>query len=203
MSQRALELLQARFPAEVLATSSHRGDEWARVRPGSVHEVSAWLKGEPALDMKLLADVTAADYLVFDEAKPLAPDDPERIEIVWHFASITTKQRLCLKARVAAGGSVPSVVDLYRTADWWERLVWDFYGVKFDGHPDLRRILTWESFDGHPLRKDYPFHRRQTLLPETDVKDLVRGPGPGPSDRHMPFSQRPGARRHVRSDSYD
>jgi hypothetical protein len=81
--------------------------------------------------------------------------------------------------------------------------VWDFYGVRFDGHPDMRRILTWEGFVGHPLRKDYPIHHRQTLTPERGVQDLVRGPGPGLSTVHAPASQRPGARPNTRSDSYD
>jgi NADH-quinone oxidoreductase subunit C len=92
---------------------------------------------------------------------------------------------------------------VYRTANWWERLVFDFIGVRFDGHPHLRRILTYDEFQGHPLRKDYPVHLRQPLTPERNVRDLVRGPGPGESTKHSPFSQRPGSRPNTRSDAYD
>lgn len=203
MSQKALDLLTARFGDAVLATGSHVGDEWARVRPDVIVEAAEFLKGDPALDMKLLADLTAVDYLHFDPAKPLAENDPERFEVVYQFASITTKQRVRLKVRCGADATVPSIAGVYRTANWWERVVWDLVGVRFEDHPNLRRILLYDEFKGHPLRKDYPVHQRQPLTAERNVKDLVRGPGPGESTRHTPFSQRPGARPNTRSDAYD
>lgn len=204
MSQKALELLKARFPEAVVATGSAHGDEWARVKAASIVDVSTWLRDDAATKMEVLADLTCVDYSQFDPAKPLDLEDPERFEVVYSFLSIATHQRLRLKVR--AGGtqmSIPTICPLYRTANWWERLVFDFYGVKFEGHPHLRRILTYDEFKGHPLRKDYPVHLRQPLTPERNVHDLVRGPGPGNSDRHSPFSQRPGARPNTRSDAYD
>ncbi len=205
MSQRALDLFVQNFGDAVKATGSSHGDEWARVDGARIQAMASFLKNDPALEMKLLADLTCVDYLEFDPQKRLALDDPERFEVVYHFASVTTRERLSLKVR--CGGAeeivVPSITGVFRTANWWERLVWDFFGVRFEGHPDLRRILTYEEFKGHALRKDYPIHLRQPLTPERRVQDLIRGPGPGPSSLHAPMSQRPGARPNVKADDYD
>lgn len=205
MSQKALDLLQARFGESVLGTGSSHGDEWALVDGAKIAEMALFLKTEPALEMRLLADITAVDYSQFDPAHPLALDDARRFEVVYHFGSVTHPQRLCLKVRCGGAGEivVPSLTGVYRTANWWERLVWDFYGIRFSGHPDMRRILTYESFKGHALRKDYPIHLRQPLTEERHVQDLVRGPGPGASTDHSPMAQRPGARPNTRSDAYD
>lgn len=206
MSQKALDILKERFGAAVLESGSQHGDEWARVDAARIGEMARFLKDEASLEMQLLADVTCVDYSRFDPEKPLALDAPDRFEVVYTFGSVTKHHRVRLKVRCGGRDGeivVPSITGVYRTANWWERLVWDFYGVRFDGHPDMRRILTWEGFQGHPLRKDYPIHHRQILTPERGVKDLVRGPGPGSSDLHAPMSQRPGARPNTRSDSYD
>jgi NADH-quinone oxidoreductase subunit C len=204
MSQKALDLLKARFPDDVVDAGSSHGDEWALVKGAAILPMATWLRDDPALHMELLIDITAADYLEYDPDHRLDPEDPQRFEVVYHFCSIATRQRLRLKIRV--GGehmTIPTLCSLYQTANWWERLVFDFYGVRFEGHPHLRRILTYDEFKGHPLRKDYPVRLRQPLTKERNVHDLVRGPGPGTSDRHEPFSQRPGARPNTRSDSYD
>lgn len=204
MSQKALELLQARFGDAVLETGTTLGQDWARVRPEELVAMATFLKTEPALDMKLLADIATVDFLHFDPERPLALDAPDRFEVNYEFGSVTKPQRVRLKVR--CGGetpTVPSISSVYRTANWWERLSFDMLGVRFEGHPDLRRILLYDEFKGHPLRKDYPIHLRQPLIPERQVQDLVRGPGPGSSDKHAPFSQRPGARPNTRSDAYD
>lgn len=204
MSQKAIELFSARFPDEVLATGSSHGDDWVKVKPARLAEMATWLKTDPSVDMKFLVDITGVDYLHFDPKKPLSLDDPERLEVVYHFASISNGMRLVLKVRRGlTNDTVPSITPVFRGANWWERLVWDLIGVRFEGHPHPRRILTYDEFKGHALRKDYPVHLRQPLTPERQVKDLVRGPGPGPSDKHTPFSQRPGARPNTRSDAYD
>lgn len=206
MSQKALDLFKARFGDAIVSSGTTHGDEWALVDGSRIVEMATFLKTDPELEMQLLADLTAVDYSQFDPDRPLALDAKDRFEVVYSFGSITKHHRLRLKVR--CGGpdgeiTVPSVSGVYRTANWWERLVWDFYGIGFSGHPDLRRILTYDSFEGHPLRKDYPIHKRQPLTAERGVKDLVRGPGPGASDHHAPMSQRPGARPSTRSDNYD
>jgi len=104
------------------------------------------LRDTPALRFEVLAEVTAADYL------PRTP----RFEVVYHFLSVANRQRLRVKVRVAADGTVPTVQSVYPGAGWPEREVWDMFGIVFDGHPDLRRLLMPEDWEGHPARKDYP-----------------------------------------------
>ena len=105
----------------------------------------------PSLRFTALVEVTAADYF---------PRDP-RFEVVYHLLSIQNRQRLRLKVRVGESGSLPSVQSVWRSAGWLEREVWDMFGIVFDGHPDLRRLLMPEDWEGHPLRKDYPVQIRK------------------------------------------
>jgi len=99
--------------------------------------------------------VCAVDYL------PRVP----RFEVVYHLYSVKKNHRVRVKVLVdGKSPSVPSLVGLWASADWMEREVWDLYGIRFDGHPDLRRILLYDEFEGHPLRKDYPKERRQPLV---------------------------------------
>ncbi len=104
------------------------------------------LRDDPELDFALLADVSGVDFW---------PAEP-RFEIVYHLASITQRARLRLKVRVAAGDTVPTVQAIWPSANWLEREVWDMMGIVFDGHPELRRLLMPDDWEGHPLRKDYP-----------------------------------------------
>ena len=105
-----------------------------------------------AMGFDFLAEVTAVDYL---------PREP-RFEVVYHLVSIAGRRRLRLKVRVAADGSVPTVQRVWPSAGWPEREVWDLFGIPFDEHPDLRRILMPDDWEGHPLRKDYPVQVRKT-----------------------------------------
>lgn len=100
-----------------------------------------------------LMDVCGVDY----------PERAERFDVVYHLADPDHKRRLRVKTRVADGGGLPSVTSVYRSANWFERETYDMFGVRFDGHPQLRRILCHEDFVGHPLRKDYPADRNQSL----------------------------------------
>src|SRR5206468_1510138 len=104
-------------------------------------------------------DETAVDYL----------GQTPRFEVVCHLVSLTHGRRLRVKIQVPEEDPVvPSLVPLWKSANWMEREVWDMYGIRFSGHPDLRRILMYEEFVGHPLRKDYPVNKRQPLVPERD-----------------------------------
>jgi NADH-quinone oxidoreductase subunit C len=112
------------------------------------------------LAFDMLADLTAVDYLKF----PGREDGP-RFEVVYHLYSVGHNHRLRVKVRVDEDDAVvPTVVGLWPIADWLEREVWDMFGIRFAGHPDLRRLLLYEQFVGHPLRKDYPINRRQPLI---------------------------------------
>ncbi|HYK88736.1 MAG TPA: NADH-quinone oxidoreductase subunit C [Acidobacteriota bacterium] len=151
----ALELLREEFPEGVLETSFPQGDAMAVVQPQSLTKVMEFLKNDPRLQFSMLVDITAVDHL----------GRSPRFDIVYHLLSIPFKRRLRIKVRIADGEPVvESLTPLWGAADWLEREVWDMYGVRFAGHPDLRRILLYEEFQGHPLRKDYPIRKRQPLI---------------------------------------
>ncbi|OGR70011.1 MAG: NADH dehydrogenase [Elusimicrobia bacterium GWC2_63_65] len=157
MTSYLLETLKSKFPDAVLETHAFRGDETALVGKEDLLRVAAFLRDELGFDM--LMDLTAADYL---------PRDP-RFELVCHLYSTRHNYRLRLKCPV--GGEAPAVASLtglWAGANWFEREVWDMFGINFEGHPDLRRILMYDGFEGHPLRKDYPLKQRQPRIPHRD-----------------------------------
>jgi NADH-quinone oxidoreductase subunit C len=129
------------------------GETTVYVDPGSVHEIIRWLHDDQSQQYDFLSDVTAVEYR-----------DPEvPLEVVWHLRSLPYRRFLRVKVQLAKGQAleVDSVWDIYRTADWLERECYDMFGIKFRGHPDLRRILMWEQYkEGFPLRKDFPLRGR-------------------------------------------
>ena len=187
----SIELIDAvrdRFPEGVSASHAFRGDATLVLTSECLVEVSRFLKEDPALRMNYLMDLTAVDYSTFgkgpspaffassgvsvrpssqipDEDPWPGPPGTERFTVVYHFFSLEHKHRLRLVVPVAeADAEVDSLVSLWPAADWLEREVWDMYGIRFRGHPDLKRILMYEEFEGHPLRKDYPVNKRQPLI---------------------------------------
>jgi NADH-quinone oxidoreductase subunit C len=152
--------LQQRFGDAIVETQEQRGDQTAVVARDALPTVLAHCRDEATLAFDVLMDLTAVDYLKY----PGREDGP-RFEVVYHLYSLAHNQRLRLKVRVDEDDAVvPSAVGLWPIADWLEREVWDMFGVRFEGHPNLRRLLMYESFVGHPLRKDYPINRRQPLI---------------------------------------
>ena len=141
--------LRARFGDAIGRHVVSCGDTIVYVVPDRAHDVLAWLKDDPGQRFDYLTDVTAVDYR-----------DPERsLEVVWQLRSLPRKADLRLKAELDKRRplEVASVWDLWRGADWLEREVFDMFGISFAGHPDLRRILMWETYaEGYPLRKDFP-----------------------------------------------
>ena len=177
MSSLALDKLAAQFPRAVAERYVDRtGGEWAIVGRESLLDVAGFLKMDPELDFKLFLSIDAVDRLQL-------PGDLPRFEVCYFLRSLSRQELLRLKVRVGEESlEIPSITPIYQGANWWERFVWDFYGVRFSGHPDLRRILLPDEFKGHPLRKDYPLRQRQPLIPEREMVDLYRGPGAsGPS----------------------
>ena len=149
--RRVIELL----PDAVQETHARLGDATARVDPARIVEVLRMLRDDPELEFEMLTDLTAVDYL----------GEVPRFEVVYHLYSVAKNHRVRIKARVAEDApEIESAVSLWPSADWMEREVWDLYGIRFRNHPDLRRILLYEQFDGHPLRKDYPKEKRQPLV---------------------------------------
>ena len=155
-----LAALRARFGSDVVETYADRGDHAAVVTREALPRVLAYCRDEPALAFEMLTDLTAVDY-----SKYPGREDGPRFEVVYHLYSLRWNHRLRIKVRVDEDDAVvPTAVPLWPIANWLEREVWDMFGVRFDGHPDPRRLLMYEEFVGHPLRKDYPINRRQPLI---------------------------------------
>ena len=182
-----IESVKSHFPDAVLSSHSYRGDATVTLREKSLVEIARFLKEDPAFQMNLLVDVSAVDYSTFGKRRapaffassgvavrpdPQIPDeDPwpgppnTRFTVVYHFYSIAHKHRLRLVVPVEEStAEVDSLSSLWPAANWLEREVWDMFGITFRGHPDLKRILMYEGFEGHPLRKDYAVKRRQPLI---------------------------------------
>jgi len=145
--------LRARFGASVVRSAVVLGDTIVVVAADRSHEILAWLRDDPDERYDYLVDVTAVEYR--DRELPL--------EVVYQLRSLP--RNACLRVKIALAKDadlvVDSVVDLWPGANWLEREVWDMFGVRFRGHPDLRRLLMWETYDeGHPLRKDFPLRGR-------------------------------------------
>jgi NADH-quinone oxidoreductase subunit C len=162
MAESVLSTLKKLHGDAILETGSYVGDEMALVDRDHALDVLRTLRDEPSLRFNMLTDLTVVDW---------QGQDP-RFEVVYHLYSLEHKHRLRIK--VGAGESeaecwVDSACSLWHAANWSEREAFDLYGVKFRGHPDLRRILMYEEFVGHPLRKDYPQNARQPLLRRPDA----------------------------------
>ena len=114
------------------------------VKPSSIDRVARFLRDDPDSDFQFLNAISAVDYV-------------EYFEVVYHLTSLRRRHTAVVKSRVYGRESlsVPSVYDVWRGADFQEREVWDLMGIHFDGHPNMKRIMLWEGFDGHPLRKDF------------------------------------------------
>ena len=220
MSQALVDLVREKFPAAVASSHSHRGDEVVVVKREGLVEVISFLRNDPAADMKLLRQIAGVDLLTYRtemtgggalasvevpeyELKKKSKVEP-RYYVAYNLYSITRKKSLCVRVELRSDDlKVPSIASLYRTADWWERYIYDMFGFEFTGHPNLQRLLLYPEFVGHPLRKDYPVRKRQLLVPELDFPDLVRGPGPGPGGAGVPMSQTHVGRQRVDPDVYD
>jgi NADH-quinone oxidoreductase subunit C len=155
-----LQSLADQFGTALVETHEYRGDTTAVVERGVVADVLRTCRDAPALGFDVLMDLTAVDY-----SKYPGREDGPRFEVVYHLYSVTHNHRLRVKVRVDEDDAVvPTAVALWPIANWFEREVWDMFGIRFAGHPDLRRLLMYEQFVGHPLRKDYPINRRQPLI---------------------------------------
>ena len=155
-----LERLRARFGSSVIETHAQHGDHTAVVDRAALPSALSLCRDDGDFGFDVLMDLTAVDYQKF----PGREDGP-RFEVVYHLYSLRWNHRVRIKVRVDEDDAVvPTAVPLWPIADWFEREVWDMFGVRFEGHPDLRRLLMYEEFVGHPLRKDYPISRRQPLI---------------------------------------
>ena len=218
MSQALIELVREKFPDAI--GTSHRGDEVVTVPREQLVAVVTYLRNDPDTDMKLLRNIVGIDLLTYrsemtgggslasNEAPAYAMQNKPRVEprfyVAYNLYSLTKKHSLRVRVDLRSDDvKVPSITSLYRTADWWERYVYDMFGFEFTGHPNLKRLLLYPEFQGYPLRKDYPVRKRQPLVQEQDFPDLVRGPGPGPGGAGVPMSQTHVGRQNVDPNTYD
>lgn len=152
---RALRRLIEALPDAIQETHARLGDATARIEADRVVEVLRFLRDDPDCEFDMLTDLTAVDYL----------GEEPRFEVVYHLYSLNKNHRVRIKARVPETPcEIDTACDVWPSANWMEREVWDLYGIHFRGHPDLRRLLLYEEFQGHPLRKDYPKEKRQPLV---------------------------------------
>jgi NADH-quinone oxidoreductase subunit C len=146
-------------PGAVLETHARLGELTAVVDAPRLLEAMQLLRDDPATAFDMLMDLTGVDYLGYPGRSGT------RFEVAYQLYSLERNTRLRVRVGVPAEPcEVDSVASLWPSANWMEREAWDLYGIRFRGHPDLRRLLLYEEFEGHPLRKDYPKERRQPLL---------------------------------------
>ena len=185
MSKALIELIKQNFGAAVLETHSLYGDDTVVVELSAWKEVARFLRDAPQASMDMLTDLTAVDF----------PEREPRFEIVAHFYSLT-------KGRTGDSegddAEVESLCEFWASANWLERECFDLFGVIFKNHPDLRRILMYPEFEGHPLRKDYPASKIQPLIAYRDIPNIEKV-APFGVDEGMAF----GRQTHAKTDTDD
>lgn len=142
----AVRKLKEKFPASILDVKIFRDEVNITVQKKDIFEICKLLHSDPDLQYHMLTDLCGVD---------LFPEAP-RFEVVYHLNSIKNNQRLRLKAKVGEKESISSVESIWKVANWYEREAYDLFGIPFENHPDLRRIMLWDGYEGHPLRKDFP-----------------------------------------------
>jgi NADH-quinone oxidoreductase subunit C len=148
-----LEILKAQFPDGITAAFRDKGQSVVQAKPSHLYDLLKFCKDDPQCHFNILMDVIAVDFL----------GQTPRFEVVYILYSLIHHHRIRIKVRVEDGESLPTASRLWASADWAEREVWDMMGIPFRGHPNLKRILLFEGFEGHPLRKDYPINKRQEV----------------------------------------
>ena len=157
-----LQKLKAQYPDEIIEAEDRPGDSSIVLRKGRIVDICRFLRDDPDLLYRYFIDICGVDYLELGQ-KP-------RFAVVYHLFSLDKKQRIRLKVPIEESDLIiDSVVDVWRGADWFEREAFDMFGIRFNNHPFLHRILTHHQFVGHPLRKDYPPEQRH---PCTEPWDL-------------------------------
>jgi NADH-quinone oxidoreductase subunit C len=151
MNDVILKKLKERFAESILEVREFREELTLIIRKEDIVQICQFSRDDPELGFNFLSDLCGVDW---SERKP-------RFDLVYNLYSISKNHRVRLKVRVEDGESVPSVTSVWSTANWHEREVFDMFGIRFEGHPDLRRILMPEDWEGHPLRKDFPLTKEE------------------------------------------
>ena len=160
------EYIAKKLPEDVLGSEFAHGELTLLVRPEGITKVLMFLRDDVNCRFKQLVDVCGVDY----------PEREPRFEIVYHLLSLTNNSRIRIKVGAPEDTPVPSVTGIFSSANWWEREVWDLFGVYFSDHPDLRRILTDYGFEGHPMRKDFPLTGYVEVRYDEEQKRVIYEP---------------------------
>lgn len=157
-------LLKQKFPDAVLDFHAHRSDETIVIERNSLNKICLFLRNDSRCAFEIMIDITAVDGLEMN----MNP----RFEMVYHFKSLTHSSRIRIKVPLREDEcSIASISHIWKSADWYERECFDMFGIIFEGHPDLKRILMYEEFEGHPLRKDYPIDKQQPLMELKEIEE--------------------------------
>jgi len=150
----ALEIIKQEFKDAVVETTDFRGDETCVVKKERLIDVMQFLKDNKNLKFDMLIDLCGVDFMGREE----------RFEVVYHLYSLEFRKRIRVKVRLKESDAVlPTVTKIWKAANWFEREAFDLFGIHFEGHPNLKRLLTYDGFRGHALRKDYPKDLRQHI----------------------------------------
>lgn len=168
--QTLAQLVKAELPDDVQEVQTAYHEVSIIAQPASVVSVLKFLRDHPDCQFKQLMDLCSVDYLDFPGHK-----NP-RFAVVYHLLSLTKNMRVRVKVFVGEGDAVPTATGLFSSANWYERETFDMYGILFEKHPDLRRILTDYGFTGHPLRKDFPLHGEVEVYYDEDEKRVAYKP---------------------------
>ena len=153
-NKKVIEALQQKVPEALVDVSSQFGDDILVIQKGSLLEIMDFLVKKPN-EYAMLLDLTCVDYL----------GESPRYQMVYHVFSLTHNLRLRIKAAVGEKDmTIDSLAGMWKNANWLEREVFDMFGIRFNGHPDMRRLFMYEGFEGYPLRKDYPLRKRQPCV---------------------------------------
>ena len=144
--QQLADHIALRRPNEVIDASVAFGELTVTASASGILDLLDFLRGDSSCRFSTLVDITAVDY----------PSRQQRFDVVWHFLSMYQNQRIRVKVAIREDEMLPTLTGIYPAANWFEREIFDMFGILFTGHPDMRRILTDYGFSGHPLRKDFP-----------------------------------------------
>ena len=160
-NQKVIEALQEKFPQAVVEVSEQFGDDTLVIQKDALLEIMDFIYQKPH-EFTMLLDLTCVDYM----------GETPRYQMVYHVSSLTHNVRLRLKAAVEEGDlTIDSLTGRWKNANWLEREVYDMFGIRFNRHPDMRRLFMYAGFEGHPLRKDYPLRKRQPCIQLRQIDD--------------------------------
>lgn len=160
------EIVAAALPDSVVSTEVRLGELVIQAKAADIAKVALYLRDNVNCQFKQLVDICGVDH----------PERPNRFDVVYNFLSFAHNLRARVKVETDESTPVPSLTELFSSANWYEREAWDLYGIYFSGHPDLRRILTDYGFEGHPLRKDFPLTGYVELRYDDEQKRVVYEP---------------------------